>query len=143
MSGVFKKDRTQTRIQFYITALDLQEEITKYVMREGVLPKKWRYAIGYPLINNVDTLVDNITYANSIYPTNFKQLIIRKIFQTMAIANCYQIQNKLVRMERCVETVKISQMDKMIELIVKELELLKSWKKSSKIMKQEKDKDKE
>lgn len=137
MSGVFKKDRKETKTQFYITALDLQEEISKYVMRENVLPKKWRYAIGYPLINKVDMLVDTITIANAIYPTNLKELLIRKILQIWAIALCYQIQNKLIRMERCVETVKISHMERMIECIVKEIELLKGWKKSSRIMKKE------
>lgn len=40
MSGVYAKDRDITQIQFYMTALDIQVEITKYVMREKTLPKK-------------------------------------------------------------------------------------------------------
>ena len=132
-------------MQFFVNALELQVEITKYVMREKVLPKKWRFAmrekvlpkkwrygIGYPLINKVDELVDNITYANSIYPVNEEELQQRKQYQTMAICNCFQIQNKLIRAEKCVQTVKIEQIERIIELIGKELELLKAWKKANK-----------
>ena len=133
MSNVYARNRKETSMQFFINALDLQEELTKFVMREKVLPKKWRYAIGYPMIITVDELVDNITYANSIYPTNDEELHLRKNYQTMAICNCFQLQNKLVRAERCVQTVKAEHLEKFIELIGKELELLKAWKKSNKI----------
>ena len=103
-------------------------------MREKVLPKKWRYAIGYPLIEKVDELVDNITYANSIFPTDEQELKKRKYYQTMAIANCYQVQNKIIRMEKCVATVKIEMLGKTMELLEHEITLLKSWKKTSKII---------
>ena len=136
MSNVYARNRKETSMQFFVNALELQVEITKYVMKEKVLPKKWRYAIGYPLITKVDELVDNITYANSIYPVNEEELQQRKQYQTMAICNCFQIQNKLIRAEKCVQTVKIEQIERVIELIGKELELLKAWKKANKIIKQ-------
>ena len=136
MSNVYARNRKETSMQFFVNALELQVEITKYVMREKVLPKKWRYAIGYPLITKVDELVDNITYANSIYPVNEEELQQRKQYQTMAICNCFQIQNKLIRAEKYVQTVKIEQIERIIELIGKELELLKAWKKANKIIKQ-------
>ncbi len=136
MSNVYARNRKETSMQFFVNALELQVEITKYVMKEKVLPKKWRYAIGYPLITKVDELVDNITYANSIYPVNEEELQQRKQYQTMAICNCFQIQNKLIRAEKCVQTVKIEQIERIIELIGKELELLKAWKKANKIIKQ-------
>ena len=56
--------------------------------------------------------------------------------QTLAVCNCFQIQNKLIRAEKCVQTVKIEQIERIIELIGKELELLKAWKKSNKMIKQ-------
>ena len=136
MSSVFARKRKETSMQFFVNALELQIEITKFVMREKVLPKKWRYAIGYPLISKVDELVDNITYANSIYPTNEDELTQRKQYQTLAVCNCFQSQNKLIRAEKCVQTVKIEQIERIIELIGKELELLKAWKKSNKMIKQ-------
>lgn len=135
MSNVYAKDRKETQLAFFVNAKDLQIEITKFVMRDKVIPKKLRYAISYPLINKVDELVDNITYANSIYPVNEEELLQRKNYQTLAIANCYQIQNKLIRAEKCIETFKAEYLGNFIELVGKELELLKAWKKANKIIK--------
>jgi hypothetical protein len=134
MSGVFARNRTETGLQFRINAVELQIELTQYVMREKVLPKKWRYAIGYPLISKVDELVDNIVYANSIYPTDESELKQRKMYQTLAIANCYQIQNKLIRMLKCVQTSKVNQMEQIIEKLSHEKDLLIAWRKNSKII---------
>ena len=137
MSQVFKRNRKETKLQFYINALDLQVAITQYVMREKIIPKKWRFAVGYDLVQKADLLVDFITLANSIYPTNWRELFIRKILQTFAIAMCFRIQNKLILMEKCIQTVKIEQIEKIIELIGHEIELLLAWKKASKVIKNE------
>ena len=74
MSDVFKRLRGTTGTQVEITALDLQVELTKYCVNEKYVPKKWRLLIGVPLINKVDELVNNISFANSIYPTNDTEL---------------------------------------------------------------------
>lgn len=134
MSNVFAKDRTETKLAFYVTALDIQEQITMLCMKERLLPKKWRYAIGYPLIAKLDELVDNIIYANSIYPVTNEELVKRKYYQTLALANCFQIQNKLIRAERCIETIKIDNFENVILLLYHEINLLKAWRKSSKIL---------
>ena len=134
MSNVYLGDREETKLQFYVNALELQKDITEYAMREKVLPKKWRYAIGYDLIKKADLLMDFIVMANSIYTQNFKEIILRKILQTMAIATCYRLQNKLILAEKCVQTVKVKDIENIIGRIAEEIRLLKSWKKSTKIM---------
>ena len=135
MSDVFARNRSETKLQFRVNAVELQIEISKYVMKEKVMPKKWRYAIGYPLISKADELVDNIVFANSIFTDSEEKLNQRKMYQTFAIANCYQIQNKLIRMLKCVETTKINQIETIIEKLSHEAELLIAWRKSSKIIK--------
>ena len=142
MSNVYKSEREITTLQFYVSALELQVEITQYIMREKTLPKKWRNAIGYDIVKKADLLLDFIVLANSIYPTNFKELILRKILQTMAIATCYRIQNKLILAEKCVQTVKIKYITKIIENLTEEIKLLKGWKKTTKIIKADKDNNK-
>ena len=138
MSGVYKSDREITTLQFYITAFELQTEITQYIMREKTLPKKWRNAIGYDIVKKVDNLLDFIILANSIWPCTIKQLLLRKLLQTLAIATCYRIQNKLRLAEKCVETVKIKDISRIIEKIYEEINLLKGWKKSTKLVKKDK-----
>lgn len=135
MSDVFKRLRGTTGTQFEITALDLQVEITKYCVNEKHVPKKWRLLIGVPLVNKVDELVNNISFANSIYPTNEIELQKRKEYQVKAIANCYQIQNLIIKLEKTVEKVTIQSLDKIIDLLCQERILLLAWKKSNKIYK--------
>jgi len=135
--SVFKRNRSETKLQFYINALELQVEITRFVMREKVVPKKWRFAVGYDLVNKADWLIDFITLANSIYPTNWRELFLRKLLQTFSIAMCFRIQNKLILMEKCIQTVKVEQIERIIELLGHEIELLIAWKKTSKVIKNE------
>lgn len=132
MSSVFKRKRRNTEIQFLATAWELQVELTKFLMNDKNLPKKWRLIIAQPLIAKVDELVDNLNYANCIYPVTCEEYQERSKYQTIAIANCWQLHNKLVRTIECVESAKIEKLDKVIELLEKEETLLKSWKKSDK-----------
>lgn len=133
MSNVYKRFRGETDIQFIMTALDLQVEITKYVNNEKYVPKKWRLILGLPIANKVDEMVDNITFANTIYPTGDEELEKRRKYQTLAIINCFQLQNKIVKLERCIDKVTIESLDKIIDLLCTELMLLKRWKKTDKI----------
>lgn len=130
MSNVYKRFRGETETQFIINALELQSELTRYCTKEKFIPKKYRLLIGVPTINKVDELVDNITFANSIFPTNETEIEQRKEYQVKAIANCFQLQNYIVKLEKTVDSVTISSLDKIIDLLCVELNLLKAWKKS-------------
>lgn len=130
MSSVHKRLRKETELQFMQTAWELQFELTKFMMREKNLPKKWRLVLGCPIVEKVDELVDNLTYANCIYPTSISDVELREKYQQMAVANCWQLQNKLVRMIECVETVKIEKMETVINLLSDAENLIKKWKKS-------------
>ena len=130
MSNVYKRLRGETDTQFIINALDLQCLLTQYCAKEKFVPKKYRLLIGVPIINKVDELVDNITFANSIFPTNESELQQRKEYQVKAIANCFQLQNYIVKLEKTIDTVTITSLEKIIDLLCNELNLLKAWKKS-------------
>lgn len=132
MSEVLARNRSETKLQFFINALKIQEEIYKLAMREKVVPKKWRYMIGYDLGKTAANMVDFITFANSIYPQNWREKFIRYIFQLLSVAFCYILQNRLILLERCIEKVKIEHLETLIELIAHEIILLKGWIKSNK-----------
>ena len=132
MSSVHKRLRKETELQFMKSAWELQFELTTFVMREKNLPKKWRLIIAQPIIAKVDELVDNLNFANCIYPTRINDAILREQYQQKAIANCWQLQNKLARMIECVETVKIEKMENIINHLSDCEILIKKWKKSDK-----------
>lgn len=133
MSNVYKRLRGKTTTQFEINALQLQMLITKYCVKEKYVPKKYRLLIGVPLVNKADELVDNISFANSIYATNEDELRLRKNYQAKAIANCYQLQNLIIKLEMTVDSVTIDSLNEIIDLLCNELNLLVAWKKSEKI----------
>lgn len=130
MSNVYKRLRGKTDTQFIVNALELQTLITQYCVKEKFVPKKYRLLIGVPLINKVDEMVDNITFANAIYVTNERESEKRKEYQIKAISNCYQLQNYIIKLEKTIDSVTISSLDKIIDLLCNELNLLKAWKKS-------------
>ena len=125
--------RGETETQFIVNALELQSLLTQYCVKEKYVPKKYRLLIGVPIINKVDEMVDNITFANSIYPTNEAELQERKRYQVRAIANCFQLQNYIIKLEKTIDSVTISSLDKIIDLLCIELNFLKAWKKTDKI----------
>lgn len=130
MSSVHKRLRRETELQFMTTAWDLQIRLTEYLMKDKNLPKKWRLLLGQPLIAKVDELVDNLNYANCIFPNCIEDARLREQYQQKAIANCWQLQNKLVRMIECVNTVKIEKLEIVINLLSDCELLIKKWRKS-------------
>ena len=137
MSSVYKRNRQETELQFMVLAVDLQCELTKYMVKEKFVPKKWRLLIGQDMIKKVDELVDNVTAANSIFPMTEEQMQKRRNLQEDAICNCYQLHHKIVRMEKCIQTVTAESLANIIELLSKEVITLKRWKKTDKIKVQE------
>lgn len=133
MSNVFARNKNETDLQFMINALELQRELIKMVFRERVLPKKYRNTLGMSIINTAQELVDNLVYANNIYPKDELSLSSRCLYQETALANYYQLQNRLVTLTNCVETFKNEECAKYIEKIAHEMELIRGWIKSNNV----------
>ena len=62
-------------------------------------------------------------------------------FRNVFIVN-NRIKNKLILAEKCEQTVKIKDITKIIENLTEEIKLLKGWKKTTKIIKADKDNNK-
>ncbi len=132
MSGVYAKDRKETKLMFHVVGQKLQIALTKFVMSDKNVPKKYRFIISQPLIAKVDEMMDHIVYANTIFPTTEEELADRKHHQQLAIICCYQLQNKLIRLIEVLQT-KPSKLAEALDSLGQEVILLKAWKKSSKI----------
>lgn len=134
MSNVYKRFRGETPTQFEINAIKLQTLVAKFCVKEKFMPKKYRLLLGIPLVNKSDELMDNIVFANSIYVTNEREATLRKSYQTKAIACCYQLQNLIVKLESTVDTVKIENLEEIIETLCQERLLLLAWRNSEKVV---------
>lgn len=74
-------------------------------------------------------MINNITQANTVYPTTLTEFEFRRKFQWMAIGNCYQLLQAMQTAIR-VLPVKVDKYMIFVEMIKDELNSLKEWKKS-------------
>lgn len=84
------------------------------------------------LLDLCDELIENITNANSIYPTEeflHEEYAMRREFQTMAICNCKDIEQILqgIRADFCID---INKIEKFLDMSKREVDLLKGWRQS-------------
>lgn len=71
--GVLKNKRSESKLEFYHTATKIRAELTRMVMNEKIIPKRWWPAFTFPMIEKLIALVDHITAANTIYPQNLRE----------------------------------------------------------------------
>ena len=149
--SVVKSKRNLSRLEFYSIARKLQEDLTNFLLRDfGVRNKVYKQVMEdntelttiacYPewlidyfrksIIQTLNSLMDNIVAANSIYPINMREVEERRILQDRAIANCEQLFQKLIY---CAEVLPVSllKFEPYALDIDKEIALLKGWRKST------------
>ena len=104
----------------------------KYKINEKIVEQYPEWLISHfrmNILNTLNDLINNITYANSVYPTREAEYDERRAFQNKAIANCYQL---LQEMQYVISVVPVNAEKYMqhVDLIEKEIALLKGWRKS-------------
>ena len=70
--SVLKRNRSESQLEFYNTATKVRAELTRFVMNEKVVPKRWRPVFTFPMVEHLIKLFDSITAANTIYPQNLR-----------------------------------------------------------------------
>ena len=132
ISNVLARKRSVSVLEFYKNAQEIRSTLTRFVMNEKHVPKRYRFVFSMPTIELLNALFNNITMANTIYPINEHELQMRRDYQTKAIGNCEQILQMLQYM---LETLPINadKLSPLVEMIVKETALLKAWRKSNKL----------
>lgn len=138
MSNVLARNRSLSQLEFYNTATDLRAELTRFVMNEKNIPKKYRYVFAIPITNKLQDLFTHITSANTYYPSGNTERKIELVekrmdLQTEAIADCEVIYQQL---QYVVDTlpININKLNNILSLLEKEELLLKGWRKSARRM---------
>ena len=87
------------------------------------------------MMDTMKKLIDNIVAANTIYPIDEAELSTRRAYQTAAIANCEQLLQELQYIME-VLPIDVNKLLKYVDMIQKEIGLLKGWRKAhAKILK--------
>lgn len=133
--SVLKNNRGESQMEFYHTAILARAELTRFVMNDNIVPKRWRPVFTFPIIEKVIALIDNITAANTIYPQNMREYEMRREYQTKAIITVEQIiqllQFMLTTLPICAD-----KFQPVTELLMKEGALLRGWRKADNKLKE-------
>lgn len=127
--SVLKNKRSESQLEFYHTATLIRAELTRFVMNDKVVPKRWRPVFTFPMTEKVIRLVDYITAANTIYPQNRREAEMRRDYQTQAIITVEQIL-QLLQFMLTTLPVDPDKFQPVTELLIKEAALLRGWRKS-------------
>ena len=127
--SVLKRNRSESQLEFYNTATEIRATLTKFVMSEKNIPKRWRPIFTFPTVEKLLKLIDNITAANTIYPQNLREAQLRREYQTKAIITVEQIFQMLQFMLTTLP-INANKLRNVVQLLDKEAGLLRGWRKS-------------
>lgn len=127
--SVLKSRREQSEMQFFQTAVDIQNELIKFCMEEKNVPKKYRFVYAIPIIAEGQALVDNVVNANTIFVKTNEEVIDRRHYQNEANANCEKILQKLQSL-RTVLGIDSGQLKNIVGMVISEKGYITAWKKS-------------
>lgn len=138
MSNVLLRNRSVSELEFWKNGSDIRAVVTQFLMRENNVPKRWRPVFTFPGIDLARRLMEEITAANTIYPTTEQEVEQRRAHQTEAIIICEQI---IQHLQWLVDTlpVKVSSLADIVEMINREIALLKAWRKTNKVLTHKRD----
>ena len=122
MSGVYNKDKKTTGFDPVDNAGKLQDEVTRYVMNEKRIPKRWRMLVGVPLVQAADRVSDYAILANETW-CDEKHIEIRKDYWRMTITCCKQLDRKLHRAQNVIASATPDSMKDIISLLNREVNL--------------------
>lgn len=136
MSNVLARNRSVSELEFYKNAVEIRAILTRYFMNEKHIPKRWRPVFTFPGIELIITLMNEIIAAYNTYPYKAADLRRRRLHQTQAIIACEQIVQHLQWIIEVLEP-DINSFAIVMELIDKEIELLKDWRRQNKLLSSE------
>lgn len=116
-------------MQFFQTAVDIQDELIKFCMEEKNIPKKYRFVYAMPIIEHGQQLVNDVVDANTIYVKTNEDAIERRRFQQAASGECEKILQKLQSLRRVfgADSEKLKQI---VGMIIAEKGYITAWRKS-------------
>lgn len=116
-------------MQFFQTAVDIQDKLIEFCMKEEIIPKKYRFIYAIPIIQTAQELVDNIVDANTIYVKSNEDAIERRKYQQRASGDCEKLLQKLQSLRR-VRKISGNKMEEITGMIISEKGYITAWRKS-------------
>lgn len=95
MSQVFERNRKEADSDYISLAGEIRLEVLSLATNENVVPKRKRLVLGVPMAETARSLVYNVNRANRFYPSNSYNVLERKRYLGLAMADCDQLEQDL------------------------------------------------
>ena len=116
--------------EFLNTALELDVEITRFCKKEDNIPTKLTVYKGQKISHHATDIYENVIMGKSIYTTNRDEVQMRRRFFLIARGKAYFLVAQLEVLKRLKEDINLDEIEKLMPIVRKELDLIKGVLKS-------------
>lgn len=135
MSNVFAKNHTPTGNEFYEKAIYIKRELTRLVMNEKVVPKRYRFVYSIPIINKTNDLMNWITAEITLYPTSESLVEKKKDIWYQALICNEQLIQMIQDMIYVLPTANPDKFESVGTALIEESKILRECRKNTKLQK--------
>ena len=139
-----KSQRKQSKFEVFHHMTKLQKTLIKDLMTDFGITRMTDLGEAQYLdikfervVNLCSDIVGDTHRANNIFATNLKEYELRRIYQDKAIANCHVLKQELQSVVDVMSGLNLNKYKIPIQDIDKEINLIKSWRKSDNRLKKE------
>ena len=130
--SVYEGKRDDSGLLFEWNAKVLADEMFKFLTTKQI-PKAWRFLVCVPAAETARSIEHNIERAEQFHPSTAYNVLKRKEYYSLAIADCKQLRNDLQRMKAMGANLNKNTVEKLEEMIEREIKLLTGVRKSTRL----------
>ena len=132
--SVYQRHRHVSEFEFFHKALEIRVEVNRLMVQESAVPKRYRLTNAVPTIETARSIVYNINRADKFYPNTTINVIERRKYLTLAMADAEQLFLDLQHAKRVGIGIKDSRLDNLLDMVEDEMRLLKSARNNVKLI---------
>lgn len=136
LSNVLARDRGLSHLTFYTHLMKTRDIIDNYLGNPDNFKARDFYTYCSPILRTMQEITQNIIVANSIFPINEHEVMVRRDFQNIAIglteAAITELQRLIVKFNLSLE--RSTKMREIIDALTEEIKYLKWWRKQNNIL---------
>ena len=132
--SVYQRKRNLSDYEFYSRAIAIRVEVNKLMASPNVVPKSYRLLTAVPTVETARSIVYNITRADQFFPNTSFNVLERRKYLTLAIADCEQLCLDFQCLLELGLPINVNRFDAVVESIELEISLLKGARKNVKLV---------
>ncbi len=132
MGGVPESKRSESKTKFMPNAQAIWDEVER--IQSSKVTKAYRFTLSVPMVETARRCVYNINRADKFYPNTTINVIERRKYLTLAMADAEQLFLDLQHAKRVGIGIKDSRLDNLLDMVEDEMRLLKSARNNVKLI---------